>query len=157
MALQTECIHVRRVQQTRIGRAVRRMANGAAFGLHDWMLINEGPGSFCMAFHANCVLVGCGLELRGLKCAMRIVAVAALHQSFIYFVMERLCECRFQVCMAGVAKLRLRYLQQTRLVLKLMNTMTTDAAQVGLAMFGAFKVGMRGCVAAKASLIDLLY
>jgi hypothetical protein len=132
------------------------MAYGAAFCLDHRMLIDKGAGSFGMAFRADCVLIRCGLELRGLESAVRIVAIAALHQTFIYFVMEGLVKRRFQVSMAGVAKVRLRGFQQARFFLKSVNAVATGATYHRFAVRGAFEIRMRRCMAAEACLVDLL-
>ncbi len=128
MALQAERIDVADIQQARIRRAVRRVACGAAFGFDYRMLKDERTGGLCVALGAYGILIGrrpCHLVL---ECTVGVMAVAALHQSFIHFVMEGLRKCGLHVCVAGIAELWLGYLEQARFILKAMHTVATGAA-----------------------------
>jgi hypothetical protein len=58
-----------------------------------------------------------------LEGAMRIVTIAAAHQAFIHFVMERLRERGLHISVAGIAELRLGYLEKASLASRLMNAM----------------------------------
>jgi hypothetical protein len=92
MALQAKRIYIGHVEQARIGGAMGRVADGTALGFDHWMFVNEGAHRVRVALHTDSVLISRRPKLLGLKCAMRIMTVAARHQSFIHFVMKRLRE-----------------------------------------------------------------
>lgn len=156
VALQAERIDVADVEKARIGRSVRRVACRAAFGLDHGMFINKRPGCFCMAFSADSILIVGRTHHLVLKRAMWVMAIAALHQSFIHFVMEGLRKCRLHVGVAGVAELGLRNPEQARLILKAVNTMATGAAHTGFAVSRPLEVGMGSLVATEAGLANIL-
>ena len=87
---------------------------------------------------------------------MRIVTIAAIHQSFIDLVMERLSKSGLDVSVAGIAELRLRNLQKARLASGLMNAMATRTTYVCFSMCGALEIRMCRGVAPQAGVIDCL-
>src|ERR1051326_526419 len=111
MAFKAEQVNVAPAQQPRIGRAVRRVASYAALCFFRRMLKGEGASFVGVTVETKLVLGSRGAQLVCQKPAMRIVAIAAADQAFIYFVMERLGKIWLHIEMAGVAKLRLRNLQ----------------------------------------------
>ena len=60
-----------------------------------------------MALHTNGVAGDAASQFLLLEGAMRVVTIAASHQPFINFVMERLGKSRLDVSVAGIAELRL--------------------------------------------------
>ncbi len=121
MAFQAEQVDVTAAQQPWIGRSVRRVTCYATFSLDRRVLKCERAGLVRVAVEAELVLRGRGAQLMRKETAVRVVAVAAGHKSFIHLVVERLGEIRLHVEMAGVAKLRLCRLQQLGLYLGSMN------------------------------------
>src|SRR5450631_111489 len=111
MALQAKRIDVGDVQQACVGRTVRGMAGDASLGLDHWVLKHKRTRGFGMALGAYRVLIGSRFQLLALERAMRIMAIAASHQPFIYFVMKGLSERRFHLRVAGVAEIGLRNLE----------------------------------------------
>jgi hypothetical protein len=73
----------------RVRAAVRNMARLASFNLYRRMLKHEWPLFLSVTCKANRILRGRCPYLLGSYCAVHIVAVAALDQSFVYTVMER--------------------------------------------------------------------
>src|SRR6266702_224763 len=156
MTLQAKSVDVAHIQQTRIRRAVRRVARDASLGLDYRMLVCERPRVLRVALGADRVLIGRRPQVLVLERAMGVVAIAAFDQTFIHSVVEGLRERRLHVRMARIAELRLRNLQQARLRLRLVYAVATDAAHAGFAVGRALKVRMRPRVAAQASLVHLL-
>jgi len=105
---QAKLIDIARLEHVRIRRAVRRMAGLAAFHLDRLMLVDKWPALIGVAGKAHRVLGGRGADLLGLDCAVRIVAVAALHKPLVHAVVKRHFECGFLGQMAAVTKLGLR-------------------------------------------------
>jgi len=150
MTLQAEDVDVAHRQQAGIRRAVWRVAHGAAFGLHHRMLENERTRCLGVALGADLVLVGGGLELLALERTMRIMTVAAFHQSLIHPVMEGLGKRRLYVRVAAIAELWLRYLKQSRFTFESMHAVAISATHIRLAMGGTLEIGMRPGVAFQA-------
>lgn len=69
-----------------------------------------------VALGADHVLIGGRPELSVIEGAMRIVAVSALHQTFIHLVMEGLAEGRLNVGVTAEAQLRLRRPEKVRIL-----------------------------------------
>src|SRR5215831_6403323 len=83
VAFEAEQIDVRATEQTRVRRTVRRVASHASFGLHRHVLERERTSFICVAGKANLVLCGGGAKLTSQETTMRVVTVAAIHQTFI--------------------------------------------------------------------------
>ena len=152
VALQAELIEIVASQQTRIRRAVWRMAERASLGFHHGMLIDERTGILLMALDADRIVLRGGLRHAFLKRAMRIVTVGACHQPLVDPVMEGLGERGFHVLMARVTKSGLRNLEQIGPILRFMNTVAVDTTYLRLAVSGAVKALMISLVTFQAML-----
>ena len=113
VASQAKLIDRAEAQQTRIRRAVRRVASRASFSLYRRMFVSEWTLFVGVAFDASCVRTSRESGLLQLKSAMRIMAIAALYRAFKNFVMERLREVRFDFAMTAHAKLWLAQFQHS--------------------------------------------
>jgi len=127
-----------------------RVARYAPLCLDHRMLEEKWTSRLCVAFGADSILICRRLQLLGLKRPVRIMAVAAGHQTFIHFVVKGLRKGRFDIRMAGVAELRLRGLEQVRLIFEGVYAVATRATHSGLTVSRSFEVGVSSCVAAKA-------
>ena len=76
------------------------------------MFVDKRPRGLRMALRANRIFIRRRLDVIRPEGPMRIVAVGALHQSFVHLVMERLAESRLHVAVAAKAELRLGSLEQ---------------------------------------------
>ena len=155
MALHAHGVHVGAIEQARIRSAVWCVAGSAPLGLYNVMLIDKRARRLGMALDANSVLLGGRLEALLFEGAVRIVAVGALHQPLVHFVVEGHGELRLDVGVALVAERRLCSLQQ-RIFFAGMNVMAADAAYVPLTMCRALEVGMLAVVAALAHTIHFI-
>jgi hypothetical protein len=88
------------------------MTTRAAFSLYRHVFIDEWPLFVGMAFEAKLVSIGKSPDLAQGGCAVSIVAVAALNQSFVDAVVIGLTEVSLGRCMAAVAESRLCLNQQ---------------------------------------------
>ena len=116
---------------------MRRVASCAAFDLHRFVLVNKRTRFVLVACKANLILRRCSAQLTRLETAMRIVTIRALHQAFVYAVMERPFELLFFIEMAGVAKIRLLHLQKVLAFLGMVRIMAVRAAHTILQVNGA--------------------
>src|SRR5450432_1075290 len=107
MATHAQQIHLILLQHALIGGTVRGMACLATLDLR-LMLINERALLVGMALVADLVLACDSAQLVAFKSTMGIVAVAALHQPFIYTMVKRTCELCAHIHVTAVAKLRRR-------------------------------------------------
>lgn len=107
MALQAEHIEVAGLEQVRIRRSMWRMARFAAFCLDRLMFENEGPLLVGVAGKADRIPRRRGPKLLPDETSMRVMAIRALHQSFLDPVVEGHVELRLHLQMAGVAEFRL--------------------------------------------------
>ena len=86
---------------------MRIVARTATFR-SDWrVLINKRTCLFRMALYTDGVPGDAASQFLLLEGAMRIVTIAASHQSFIDFMMKRLRKSRLDVSVAGIAEFRL--------------------------------------------------
>jgi len=134
MAFEAHQIYLAAFQQSRVGRAVGRMAGDAAFGLHHRVLVDKWPCLFGMAFEAQGILRRSGAQLAGQESAVRVVAVAALHESFIDAVVKRTIELLFGFKVTAVTKLRLAFLHQKLTLLLSVRVVAIGAADIALQM-----------------------
>ena len=118
------------------------MAGYAAFGLDRRVLESKWPGFVSVAIEAELVLCVGGPQLVRKEPAVRVVAIAAGHKPFIYFVVEWLGEIRFYLKMAGVAKLRLLQLQEPGLHFWGVNRMAINAPDIIFYMLRTKEVGV---------------
>src|SRR5580700_7480467 len=112
------------------------MARLAAFHLHRLMLEHKRAPLVRVAREANCILRrGSTHLLRGYR-SVRIVAVAALDQTFVHAVMKGHLELRLLLKMARIAKLGLGFYQQEFLGLGVVWRMAGDATHIASCMCG---------------------
>ena len=152
VALQAEHVHRHDFQQARIRGTVRRVATAATLGF-DWhVLVDEGTLLIGVALVTDGVSAGQGLQLANGGSPVRVMAVVALHQTFVHPVMERLGEIRFGGNMAAIAQLRLALNQQVLWLLGVMGRVAVEAADLAAGVGGlgktrllmAFTVGRLG-------------
>ena len=105
MALQAHQVHLAALQQARIRRSMRSVAGYAALYLDRRMLVHKRPGLFCVALKAHRILRGSGPQLARQESAMRIMAIAALHEPFVNTMVKSARELLLCFEMAAVAKL----------------------------------------------------
>lgn len=130
MALQAEQVDVAQFQHVGIWSTVRQMACLASIDLYGRMLVHKRPLLVRVALEADRILRGGGLHLLGLDCAVRIVAVRALDQTFVHTMMERHVELRLLLQMTCVTKFRLRLDQQVFFFHCMVRGMARSAAHV---------------------------
>ena len=107
VARQAELVHTTEFQESWIGRAMRRVADGASFGLERRVFVSERSLLVGMAFYARRIGARCQSCLFELEAAVRIVTIAALHRAFEDFVMKGFAEVGFNFIVATEAELRL--------------------------------------------------
>lgn len=154
VALEADGIHVGAVKQARIRPSVREVARGAALGLDDGVLIDERTGGLRVALDAYGILLGGGLEALLLKGAVRIVAIRALNQSLVHFVVERHGKLRLDVGVALEAESGLGSLEQGFVARAGVNAVATDAAYIAVTVCRTLKVGVLALMAAEALCVD---
>src|SRR5262245_17715237 len=119
---------------------MRRMAGHTAFGLDRRVLKSKWTGLVGVTSKANRILGRRSAQLVSPEAAMRVVTIAAGNQSFVNPMMKGLGEVRLDLEVAGIAKPRLRRLQQGRLHRGRVNRVAVDASHVVLDMLGAQEV-----------------
>ena len=113
VASQAKLIDRAEAQQTRIRRAVRRVASRASFCLYRRMFVSEWTLFVGVALDATCVRASRESGLLQLKSAMRIMTITATDRSFEDFVMKGRVELRFDLAVTTHAKLRIAGLQHS--------------------------------------------
>jgi hypothetical protein len=156
MALEAECVYIADIQQASIGRAVRGVACGAALRFNYRMLEDEWACGLGVALGADRILIRGGLQHLALEGAVRIMAVAAGHEPFIHFVVKWLSKLRFDIRVAGVAKLWLGDFEEIGFACERMYAVTVRATYLGLAMRRALKVRVRFGVTGQTARVDFL-
>ena len=89
-----------------------RVTSDAAFGLNWSVFVNKGALLVYVTLYTSRVDSRRQARLFEFKPTVRIVAVAALHHSFQYLMMERQLELVFGLTVAAQAKLRFADLKQ---------------------------------------------
>ena len=90
-----------------------RVTGDAPFGLHRRMFEDEGPRLLGVASKANLIL-RCGrAKLACQETAMRIMTVAARHQTFIDAMVDRFGKLGLNLKMTAVSEHRLRHSQKS--------------------------------------------
>ena len=110
---------------------MRRMTSRATFNFR-FVLVNERPLFFRVAFVANLVSGRVGPQLFRSRGAMRTVAIVALDKSFVHAVMEGSREFGAHAHVACVTKVRRLGLHQVLALFGLMGRMAivaTDAVR----------------------------
>ena len=105
MASEAQQIHLVLLQQALIRRAVRRVTSDATLE-QCLVMVNERPLFFGVAVKTDRVAGCVSPQLLRLEASMWIVAIVALHQSFIYTMVERPPELYPHILVAAVAQLR---------------------------------------------------
>jgi len=141
------------IQQSRVLRAVRRVATDAAFSLDRSVFEDERSADICVALGADGIHIGGGLQIRGQCCAVWVVTIAALNQAFLHLVVEGHGELGLDLCVALEAESRLRRLEQG-ILLAAVDVVTSEATDIAFRMRAALKVRVFALVTAKALLID---
>ena len=158
VALQAEQVDVAQFQHVRIWSAVHQMAGLATINLHRLMFEYKRSLLVRVAREANRILSGRSAHLMGPHGAVRIVAIGALDEAFIYSMVERHIELSSLRQMARVAKLGLSFYQQEFFCFRMMRRMAGNAADVVLRMHridGIHVFGATG-VARQAAGVDIL-
>ncbi len=140
MAFQTKQVDLAAAQKPRVRRTMRRVARYAAFGFDGRVFEGKRPGFVSVAIEAELILRVGGPQLMGKEPAVRVVAIAAGQKTFIHFVVEWLGEIRFDIKVAGVAKLRLLHFQQPGLHFWRVNGMAINATDIILYVLRAQKI-----------------
>jgi hypothetical protein len=155
MALVAQLVDIRNIQQPRVLRAVRGVAAKATLCFYRGMFEYKRSARLGMALGTDSVLIRGRPDVVVAKGAMNIMAVTALDQPLIHFVMKRLRERRLHIRVTGITKLGLRDLQQIRFFSRRVNAMAANATNAGFEVRRAFEIRMRTYVATKAGGIDL--
>ena len=132
MTLEAHQVHLAAFQQPGIRRTVRRMAGHATLNLYGFVFEYKWPGFVGVTLVTDSVLRGGGSQLSVQESTVRVVAVAAFHQAFIYAVMKWAVELLLGLKVAPIAKLRLRHFHQVFLLFGVVRRMTIYAAHVVL-------------------------
>ena len=129
MALATDRVHIGAVEKVWIFPSVRKVAGDAALALHGAVLINERTGSFGVAPDTKGILRDGRAAALHFVCAMRVVTIGTLNQSFIHLVVDGHGELRLDIGVAFVTEGRLRRFEQ-RLHLTVVNVVAADATYI---------------------------
>ena len=140
VALQTEHIDQADFEQPGIGRAVRRMATTASFGLYRHMLVYKRPLLVDMALVANEIPARQRADLTNEPGAMRVVAIVALNQTFIDTMVKRFREICLGGDVAPVAQLGLALHQQVLAFFGVVGRVAIKAANVAAGVGGFRKM-----------------
>src|SRR5580693_4194349 len=103
------------------------MARRAAFDFDRFMFEREWSRFFRVARETNQILRPRSAQLARLETAMRIVAVGALHQSFVHAVMEGPVELLLLVQVTAVTQIRLLRFQQKLALFCVVGVVTVGA------------------------------
>lgn len=136
---------------------MRRVAKDTAFGFYNRMFVDEGTCILLVALDAHHIILRGGFRHAFLECAVRIMAVGALHQTFVNLVVEGLGEGWLHVFVAGIAERRLFLGKQERAIFRLVNTVAIDAAYFRLAMRRSIKALVVALVALQAMFFNCLW
>ena len=117
------------------------MANDAAL-YQRLVMVDERPLLVGMAVEADCVPGRVGPQLLRPERAMRVVAVVALHQPFIYTVVKRACELRSHILVAAVTQLRCLLFHQELAFLGMVGRMTIEAAYAVCQVSGTVEIAL---------------
>ena len=142
VAFQAEQVHLATFQEPRIRGPVRRMAGHATLDLDGFVLVDERTLLVGMALKADQVLRTCGAQLTGQEAAVWIVAIAALHQSFVHAVMKSASELLLGLQVAAVTKLRLLLLHQELTFLRVVGIVAIRTPDIILEVRGTPEVAV---------------
>ena len=158
VTLEAEQVHGADFQHPWVSRTVRTMTTLASLGLHWYMLVDERPLFVSVALVANLVSTWQRADLTQVGSAVRIVAVAALDESFIDSVVIGPAEIRARRGMTAVTKLGLFLNQQILRLLSEMGRVAVEASDVAIAMGRLAEVSLllAGSMATEATCARLL-
>jgi hypothetical protein len=134
---------------------MRKMARGAALSFDRRVLVNEWSEGLDVALGADGILGRTHPKKVRLECAVRVVAVSALHQPFVDPVVEWLHKGSLSVRMALIAEVRLLRFKHFRLSFKLVDAVAARATDESFAMGGPLEVGVLTNVASQALRLHL--
>jgi hypothetical protein len=112
MALQAQQIHLAHPKHAWVSGTMRRVATAAAFRLDRHMLIYKRSAGIGVALGADGISAGQGFYLPQGGGAMRIVAITAVKQAFVYSVVVGFGKIGLGRGMAAIALFRLFLNQQ---------------------------------------------
>lgn len=156
VALEAKHIDIAELEHVRVGRSVRGVARRASLGFYRRMFKDERAVLVDVALKANRILSSRSAHLLGCCGSMRIMAIAALNESFVHTVMEWHAKLRLLLQMAGIAKLGLCLHQQEFLGFCMMGRVAGDAAHVALSMQRVHRIHVLGAtgMARQAAVVD---
>lgn len=111
---------------------MRDMTGGATLNLHRFMLEDEGSLLVGVAGVADGVLGRRSPHLLGPNCAVHIVAIGALNQSFVHAMVKGHLKLGLLLQMAGVAKRGLIFYEKKFLRLRMVGRVAGDATDLVL-------------------------
>lgn len=107
MALQAQQIHLAHAKQAWVSGTMRRVATAATFCFHRHMLVDKWSPGIGVALGADGVSAGQGFYLPQGCGAMRVMAIAAVEQTFIYTVVIGFGKIGLRRGVAAIALFRL--------------------------------------------------
>ncbi len=139
VAFQAHCEYGRTAEQPRIRTSMRVMAARTTFHSHRRVLEDKGSALVGMALHTgNVVAESAGNHAGRLRDApsrgrgaVRVMAVRALDRALVDAVLEGKIEARADIGVALVANLFLAFGEQMTGLLRVVNRMAVDAADLG--------------------------
>ena len=116
VAFETKRKDLRTLEQAGVHTAVREVATAAAIDTNSGMFKNEGPAFIDMAFEARLLILQAVCHHAGPRThfpgwsvgTVRVVAIRALHESFIDPMLDRHGKLRPDVGMAAITEISLR-------------------------------------------------
>ncbi len=135
---------------------MRGVACHASLALDDRMLIHEWSARFHVALGADRILISSQLDVVVLKCAVRVMAIAALDYTLVHLVMEGHIKRRLDLGVALEAKSRLADLQERCFRSRFVHTVATETTNARLGVRRPEEVGMGVGMAAHAGRIHFL-
>jgi hypothetical protein len=142
MTFKAKQIDLAALQQTGVGRAMWYVAGDASFDFHRLVFEDERPLLVDVALEAHGVLRGRGAQLACEESTVWIMAVTALHQSFVNAMMKSAVELLLHLQMAAVAEQWLFFLHEKRPIFAVMRAVAIRAGNVVLQMRGTPIIGV---------------
>jgi len=136
VALETEQVHQADFEEPGTSGAVGRMTAAATLSLHRDMLVDERPLLVDVALIANGISAGQGPCLAHGRRPVRVMAITALHQTFIDPVVIRLGKVGFGRDMTSITQLGLALDQQVLFLLRVMGRVAVEATDIAAGVRG---------------------
>lgn len=140
VTLQAQQVDLGYAQEARIGRAVRRVATHAPFGLYRHVLVDERALLLGVALVADGIASGSGPHLAQGRGAMHAVTITAGDEPLVYAMVIGTGKLGAGRGMASVTKFGLGLDQQLALLLGVMRTVAIETTDVVAGMSGRAKV-----------------